>query len=163
MKDFTTKFTTNLEEEVRKKLDTFFSENLISPEQHPDWQNILSNEQPTYFIGYSKNRIVSYCLINNTKGWIRIFKGPICKDPDLASESIIAIVQHYRNKGGLLSIQLGDEVSPFTEHLLYNLSKKLRFKQSYNKETWSSLFIDLTFSEDELMSNMQANHRQSIK
>lgn len=160
-------FTYELNDELKEKWIDFLKIQEYFPRlQHPNWV-ILKNlpGKPCYFMLYKQNKLSSVCIIIENKMAANINFGPICLGNEIYLNSLAHILKRYKQKRsfGLLRLTMPQVSSVESEQLEYHIYKIAPFKQKIDRENWTSICIDLTRSQEELLSNYNRNQKRAVK
>ncbi len=138
-------------------------------EQHPNWvASIYPEKKLCYFTSFLENRIFCTAVIEEYSGGFvstaNISFGPLTSDPKTTAICIGEIYAYYRKKRfALLTIQpeyIPQESAEILENLIKN---KLPVQYLNDSNNWTSISIDLSRSEDEVMKAMSKGHKSDIK
>lgn len=149
--------------------DFYNSLEWVTIEQHPEWNALInSSKNNRYFILKADNKISCFAVIEEKNLFIvkvaNISFGPIFNDVDSLITSIIEIEKFYKlNKFSYLSIQLAMPTGTLADYVEYKLNQVVKIKYNFNKENWSSLFLDLSEPLSELNKKFSKGHKSAIK
>jgi hypothetical protein len=141
----------------------------VSLEQHPDWPAIeKENVKYCYFIAKESGNYTCFAVI--TENLSRAFPvanirfGPLFKNEDQLVQAVQSIHAYYKRKGFLMcSIQLGIATGAVADYIEYAINKTIRVKYFFDRENWSSLWLDLSKPEDEIFRRFSKGHKSDIK
>ncbi|HUQ66135.1 MAG TPA: GNAT family N-acetyltransferase [Flavitalea sp.] len=163
-------FKYSLSDEEINELGEFYSScEIVTIEQHPQWRlSIESHKNNCFFIGREEDRIVCSAVITETKKLgiknASIDFGPLFKNPDMLIASIGQIYEYYKsNRFTSLTIQLALPTGSNSDYIEYKINKNLPVISLYDRNNWSSIVVDLSADEDQLLRNMSKGHRSDIK
>jgi hypothetical protein len=163
-------FIYQLAEEDKIRIAQFYkSQKWVTIEQRQDWTSSLDPATKVcYFIASVNNNTIATAVIEEFSGSMistaSISFGPLFSDPSIAASSIQEIYIYYKKKKfALLTIQPGFPTGPDADFLEFIINENLPVNYYYDKNNWSSLVIDLSRTEEELMKNMSKGHKSDIK
>lgn len=164
-------FKNNLTEKELTEIEFFFNSlELSTIEQYPKWGKIIGdNDKICYFYAKENNEIVCFAVIKE-KGikilhyYAQIDFGPIFKNADSLIESIKKIRKYYKEKGFIyLSVQLAIPTGAITDYIECKLNQEFKIRYFFNRANWSSVYIDLSDSINDIYRSFSRNHRRCIK
>lgn len=135
-------------------------------EQQIGFPEMLYRSRITYFLLWDEaDCLQSFCQINENFKSAHIWFGPVCDDPDLMIESILRIVEYYKNRHfWYIGIQPYRKTGYEADYIEYCLSNKAKIEHIFdNENTKSSLEIDLNESIEEIWGKFSKGHKSSIK
>jgi lipid II:glycine glycyltransferase (peptidoglycan interpeptide bridge formation enzyme) len=159
-------FKSELEDNELEGIKTFCkSVDYCSIEQSIGWNQMLYKTRIRYFYLIDDNVIKSFSQINERFKFAQIIYGPVCCDKDLMIDSINEIINYYKKRGFIyLGIQLYYKSGYETDYIEYLLNNKHKINYFFNnKNTKSSIEIDLQESIDDIYRKIRENHKRNIK
>jgi hypothetical protein len=155
-------------DEKKGILEYLVSQDYWVAEQHPEWPAITGNNSKIcFFILTENNRIVSYALIYENRGFLKTAEirfGPVCNDSFLIVDSVRIIDSFYRQQNfSRLTIQLAMRTGSEADFIEYRLNSELNIKYRFDTNNWSSIELDLTAPEGELYKNFSKGLKYSLK
>jgi hypothetical protein len=162
-------FTYTLSDSERKRIQDFYlSLDYVALEQFPGWEKVTEDySTPCYFLAEKDNQIICCARILESRlgFWktAHIQFGPLFSDPDYLVDSIQEIFNHYKSTGFCrLTIQLGFPTGALADYIEFKLNKHLKICYKFDRHNWSSLFVDLSLSEDLLLKSFSKGHKSAI-
>jgi hypothetical protein len=155
--------------DVQQIGELYGSLNFVAVEQHPKWPSSVNPEKRfCYFLGSVDGKLVLSAIVEeSTRLFISkaiLSFGPLFTSPDYLVEGLDRIRTYYLKKGfGWLSVQLGIPTGADADYIEYKVYRKNKFKNYFDRENWSSIFIDLTQDQEIIRKNLSQNHTRSIK
>lgn len=152
-------------EEILNFLSTL---NYYCIEQHPDW-DYGTGISRIFFLGIDDNKKVHcYANVLVSTGFFRtanINFGPAFKSFEVLYSSIQFLLDYFTSLGYIyFSVQLGTYISSETELFEYRINRYYKAKYYFKPgNLWSSLQVDLTKSEDEILRSFSKGHKSTIK
>ena len=138
-------------------------------EQHPDWNSKIDGYPQTFFFctDDSKN-VTCFANIILSNGPFKVAKinfGPAFSDFEVLKNGLQFLYNYFSSHNFIFfSIQLGINTSDQTELLEYKINKYFKVKSDFKPENlWSSISVDLTRPENEILKSFSEQHRRSIK
>ena len=163
---------------IKEKLNTFENQKIIDflnsidfycIEQHPEWNAKIDEYTQTFFLCLDEVKNVK-CFANIilSNGPIKIATinfGPAFQDFGVLQESIQFLHKYFSNLGfACLSVQLGIQTNPQAELLEYNVNNLFKIRYQFKPENvWSSILIDISRPEAEILQSFSKGHKSAIK
>ncbi len=138
-------------------------------EQHPDWNAKIETYPHNFFFSTDQKGVIN-CFANIilSKGPFNIASinfGPAFSDYKVLTKAIEFLHAYFSTQKYIFfSIQLGIEINNQTELLEYHINHN--FKVTYHFKPgnlWSSIYVDLTRPENEILNSFSNGHRRRIK
>jgi len=154
--------------EYRRVIRFLDSLNFYCIEQHPDWTEKIEGYRHTFLIGYDDDKITCFANIIFSNGPFKtanINFGPAFSDFEVLKKGIQFLNSYFSlKKFVFLSIQLGTPVSNHTELLEYHINQNFKVRYHFKPgNLWSSVYVDLTRTENEILKSFSNGHRRRIK
>lgn len=159
-------FKTELDSTEIESINKFCnSSDYCSIEQCIGWTQMLHKTKICYFYLTDNDQIKSFSQINENFRFAQIIYGPVCCDKELMIASINEIISHYKKRGFFyLSIQMFYKSGYETDYIEYMLNRKYSVNYFFNnKNTKSSIEINLEESQEEIYKKIRENHKRNIK
>lgn len=143
--------------------------NFYCIEQHPDWNVKIEDYSHTFFLCTDDNgKVICFANIILTNGPFKtanINFGPAFSDFGVLKEAIQFLHNYFLSQKFIFfSIQLGINISNQTELLEYNINKDFKIKYYFKSgNLWSSICVDLTRPETEILQSFSKGHKSTIK
>jgi len=143
--------------------------NFYCIEQHPDWNNKIEGYSHIYFLGAEENSklacFANIILSNGPFKMASINFGPAFSNFDMLKKSIHFLHDYFSSRKFIFfSIQLGINISNQTQLLEYDINYNFKVKYNFKPgNLWSSIYIDLTRPENEILKSFSNGHRRRIK
>ena len=143
--------------------------NFYCIEQHPDWASKIEGYSHTFFFCTDDNDSVTcfanIILSNGPFKTANINFGPAFSDFEVLKKAIQFLHNYFSSKKFIfLSIQLGINISKQTELLEYNINQNFKVKYYFKPgNLWSSILVDLTRPETEILQSFSKGHKRKIK
>ena len=157
------------ESEIKSLLQLYHSVSFTAIEQHPSWHSSIEpHKKIIFFIASENGVILCSAIISETfqlfTKTAEILFGPLSADKDILIESIREIRNYYKNAGfTALTVQLPFPTGPVTDYIEYKLNRTAQVKQFFDRNNWSSIGVDLSITEKDLLGNLSKGHKSDIK
>lgn len=134
-------------------------------EQLLGWSELFYKNRICYFYLTENNKIISFCQINEKFRSAQITFGPVCQEKETMISSINEIIKYYKKKRYFfLGIQLYNKTGYDNDYIEYSLNKLHNINYIFdNKNTKSSIEIDLENDIDDIFKSMRKGHKSDIK
>jgi len=152
-----------------EQIESFYNSLDHAPiEQHPLWFKTVEPKDVNYFIAYENTEVVCYSVLIEKKigplKFAEIHFGPLFQDPEHLISSLIAITKYYRKKLFLyLTVQLARITDATTDYIEAKVYQAAKFTNTFDRNNWSSIIINLDEDLDTILKNLRSDHRRSIK
>lgn len=162
---------------IKKKLNNDEYDNVVTflnslsfycIEQHPDWNVKVEKYKHNFFLNTDeKGNINCFGNILLSHGPLKtasINFGPAFNDYKVLTKAIAFLHSYFSSRKFIFfSIQLGTYKNNQTELLEYNINKDFKVKYYFKPgNLWSSVYIDLSRSENEILKSFSNGHRRRI-
>jgi len=149
----------------------FFYRNLdwISIEQHPLWPKVGINQgEYFYFLASNDSGVKCFALVKKIGFFFfhtaEIHFGPIFTDKETLVECLTEIVKYCASNGFIsLTLQLGFPTGAVADFIEYKMNKEFSPRTYFDRENWSSIIVDLTKDEEEILRGFSNGHKRQIK
>jgi lipid II:glycine glycyltransferase (peptidoglycan interpeptide bridge formation enzyme) len=134
--------------------------------QNPEYEKVIGkNALHVLLYGEDSNSIIGYALAEAKKKLLTTISfGPICADEDLFPALAISCIKALQEYGfKIIRFQPPLIQSHTWNKTLSHLQKKFTSFSLPSELNWTTLILDISPSEDNLIKSFSENHRRSIK